>query len=164
MYQTSKNKKRYFVATSRQLARMDSITKSPIYSHFSETIAGVSTLRAYACQDRFVEKMQRNMDENNIYVFVTNFADRWLGIRLELIGNVITALSALFAVFSRYHLSPGLVGLSISLSLSIAQALNFFVRMGADLEANITALERIKEMTDVPKEAEWEIEASKPKV
>ena len=107
------------MATSRQLARLDSLTKSPILSHFSETIAGVSTLRAYACQGRFVRKMQKNVDLNNIYVFITNFADRWLGLRLELVGNLITTLSALFAVFSRYTLSPGLVGLSISLSLSV---------------------------------------------
>lgn len=153
---------RYFVATSRQLARMDSVTKSPIFSHFSETIAGVSTLRAYACQDRFINKMQRNIDDNNIYVLITNFADRWLGLRLELIGAVITALSSLFAVFSRNTLSPGLVGLSISLSLSISQALNFFVRMGADLEANITALERMKEMCEVPAEAEWKNDNTRP--
>ena len=99
---------------------MDSVTKSPIFSHFSETIAGVSTLRAYACQDRFINKMEKNIDDNNIYVFITNFADRWLGLRLELIGNLIAALSALFAVFSRNSLSPGLVGLSISLSLSVS--------------------------------------------
>jgi ATP-binding cassette subfamily C (CFTR/MRP) protein 1 len=114
------------VATSRQLARMDSITKSPIYSHFSESLAGVSTLRAYACQYRFIKKMEKNVDDNNIYVFITNFADRWLGLRLEFIGNLVTTLSALFAVFSRNTLSPGLVGLSISLSLSVIYSFIFF--------------------------------------
>ena len=64
--------------------------------------------------------MQANVDENNIYVLITNFADRWLGLRLELVGNLITALAALFAVFSRETLSPGIVGLSISLSLSVS--------------------------------------------
>ena len=60
------------------------------------------------------------MDENNIYVLIANYADRWLGLRLELIGNIITALASLFAVFSRNSLSAGLVGLSISLSLSVS--------------------------------------------
>jgi len=100
------------------------------------------------------------MDDNNIYVLIANYADRWLGLRLELIGNIITTLASLFAVFSRTSLSAGLVGLSISLSLSISQALNFFVRMGADFEANITALERIKEYVDIPQEAPWEIKGT----
>ena len=149
---------RYYVATSRQLARLDSATKSPIFSHFSETLTGVSTIRAYESQQRFIKRMHKNMDDNNIYVLIANYSDRWLGLRLDLIGNIITALAALFAVFSRYTLSPGLVGLSISLSLSISQALNFFVSMGANFEANITALERIKEYVDIPQEADWKIE------
>lgn len=148
------------MATSRQLARLDSVTKSPILSHFSETLAGVSTIRAYESQRRFISRMHRNMDDNNIYVLIANYADRWLGLRLELIGNIITTLASLFAVFSRTSLSAGLVGLSISLSLSISQALNFFVRMGADFEANITALERIKEYVDIPQEAPWEIKGT----
>jgi ABC-type multidrug transport system fused ATPase/permease subunit len=151
---------RYYVATSRQLARLDSATKSPIFSHFSETLTGVSTIRAYESQQRFVKRMHKNMDDNNIYVLIANYADRWLGLRLDLIGNIITALASLFAVFSRNSLSAGLVGLSISLSLSISQALNFFVSMGANFEANITALERIKEYVDIPQEADWKIEGT----
>ena len=63
--------------------------------------------------------MHQNMDCNNIYVLIANYADRWLGLRLEFIANIITALATLFAVFSRESLSSGLVGLSISLSLSV---------------------------------------------
>ncbi len=66
------------------------------------------------------------MDDNNIYVLIANYADRWLGLRLEFIGNIITALASLFAVFSRNSLSPGLVGLSISLSLSVSNQWIFY--------------------------------------
>lgn len=65
---------------------------------------------------------------------------------------MITALASLFAVFSRNSLSPGLVGLSISLSITVSQALNFFVKMGAEFEANVTAVERIKEYFYIPHE------------
>ena len=96
------------MATSRQLARLDSATKSPVFSHFSETLTGVSTIRAYKSKERFVKRMHKNMDNNNIYVLIANYADRWLGLRLEFIGNIITALASLFAVFFRNSLSPGL--------------------------------------------------------
>jgi len=70
--------------------------------------------------------MHKNMDDNNIYVLIANYADRWLGLRLEFIGNIITALASLFAVFSRNSLSPDLVGLSISLSLSVSNQWMFY--------------------------------------
>jgi ATP-binding cassette, subfamily C (CFTR/MRP), member 1 len=98
---------------------MDSASKSPIFSHFSETLTGVSTIRAYGVQEQFIEKMQNNLNENITYVNAINYADRWVTMRLELIGNLITALASFFAVFSRNTLSPGLVGLTISYSLSV---------------------------------------------
>jgi len=145
---------RYYVSSSRQIARLDSATKSPIFSHFSETLTGVSTIKAYSAQSTFIEKMQKNIDENTVYVYIANCAERWLVLRLDLVANLIAVLASVFAVFSRHNLSPGLVGLSISLSITVSQALNFFVKMGAEFEANITAVERIKEYFQIPKEPE----------
>ena len=71
---------------------------------------------------------------------------------LNQIATLIAALASLFAVFSRHALSPGLVGLSISLSITVSQALNFFVKMGAEFEANITGVERIREYFQIPQE------------
>ncbi|RNA37460.1 multidrug resistance-associated 1 isoform X3, partial [Brachionus plicatilis] len=146
---------RYYVSSARQLARLDSSTKSPIFSFFSETLAGVSTIRAFNSKGRFIKKMEKNVDENTVYIYTANCAERWLIIRLDFIANLIAALASLFAVFSRNSLSPGLVGLSISLSITVSQALNFFVKMGAEFEANITAVERVKEYFSIPQEPEW---------
>ena len=147
---------RYYVSSSRQLARLDSATKSPVFSFFSETLQGVSTIRAYSRQPLFVKRMHHHIDENTVYIYTANCAERWLVLRLDLIANLIAALASLFAVFSRHLLSPGLVGLSISLSITVAQALNFFVKMGAEFEANITGVERIREYFQIPHEVkDW---------
>jgi ATP-binding cassette subfamily C (CFTR/MRP) protein 1 len=105
--------------------------------------------------------MQKNIDENTVYVYIANCAERWLVLRLDLVANLIAVLASVFAVFSRHNLSPGLVGLSISLSITVSQALNFFVKMGAEFEANITAVERIKEYFNIPKEPEWHMNDTK---
>lgn len=70
----------------RQLKRMESASKSPIFSHFSETLTGVSTIRAYNAQNRFIKKMENNVDENLLYYFPNNISNRWLALRLELVS------------------------------------------------------------------------------
>ena len=77
--------KRYFVASMRQLKRMDSASKSPIFSHFGETVNGVSTIRAYRAEKRFIRMMEHHVDENLLYYFPNNISNRWLAIRLELV-------------------------------------------------------------------------------
>ena len=71
--------------------------------------------------------------------------------------------AALLAVLGRDALSPGLVGLSVSYALSVTQTLNWLVRMASEVETNIVAVERLKEYSDTAKEAEWNLEDTKPK-
>nr|APD26530.1 ATP-binding cassette transporter subfamily C member 1 X7 protein [Brachionus koreanus] len=146
---------RYFVPSNRQLKRLQAATKSPIFSHFSECQAGVSTIRAYDAQNRFIKIMQENIDEYLVHYYCNTVSNRWLALRLEIIGNVITILAAFFAITSRNSLSAGLAGLSISISLSISSNLNWFVRTVSEFEANITSVERIIEYFEIKHEPEW---------
>ena len=143
---------RYFVASMRQLKRLESASKSPVLSHFGESLTGVSSIRAYGAERRFVRAMQEHID-NNLVFYLPNFiANRWLALRLELIGNLVSVLAALFAVLARDSISAGLAGLSITYSLNVAQSLNWVVRMSADFETNIISIERIKEYCHTPHE------------
>ncbi|TMS36963.1 hypothetical protein L596_004005 [Steinernema carpocapsae] len=146
---------RFYVSTSRQLKRLESTTRSPIYSHFQETIQGVVSIRAYKCMDRFVAESQRKVDDNLVTYYPSIVANRWLAVRLELVGNMIVLCSALFAALYRDStgVTAGLVGLSVSYALNITQTLNWAVRMTSELETNIVAVERIQEYSDSPTEA-----------
>ncbi|CAI5456759.1 unnamed protein product [Caenorhabditis angaria] len=145
---------RFYVSTSRQLKRLESASRSPIYSHFQESIQGVSSIRAYGVTDRFIRESQNRVDENLATYYPSIVANRWLAVRLELVGNLIVLSSALFAVLFRDSpgLSAGLVGLSVSYALNITQTLNWAVRMTSELETNIVAVERIKEYSITPTE------------
>ncbi|XP_032768995.1 multidrug resistance-associated protein 1 isoform X2 [Rattus rattus] len=153
---------RFYVASSRQLKRLESVSRSPVYSHFNETLLGVSVIRAFEEQERFIRQSDLKVDENQKAYYPSIVANRWLAVRLECVGNCIVLFAALFAVISRHSLSAGLVGLSVSYSLQITAYLNWLVRMSSEMETNIVAVERLKEYSETEKEASWQIQETAP--
>ncbi len=145
-----------YIAASRQLKRLESISKSPIFAHFSETVQGASSIRAYGQQGRFVRESEDRVLANVRSFYLSVSSNRWLGVRIEFLGNLIVLFASLFAVIGREDLSPGLAGLSINYALSIIDTLNWMVRQMCELETNAVAIERVVEYSNNPQEAEWE--------
>jgi len=153
---------RVYTATTRQLRRIESINRSPIYNHFFETMNGVSTIRAYSQQQRFIEDNFFKVDENQVAYYPTIISFRWISLRLDFIGNCVILFAALFAVISRDKIESSLAGLSIVYALQITHNLNWIVRKGSELESNIVSVERIREYSEIATEAEWIIQDSRP--
>uniref|UniRef100_A0A8B9TR09 ABC-type glutathione-S-conjugate transporter n=1 Tax=Anas platyrhynchos TaxID=8839 RepID=A0A8B9TR09_ANAPL len=145
----------FYVITSCQLRCMEAASRSPIYSHISETFHGSSVIRAYKDQERFILKSNFLVDENQRICFAGAVADRWLATNLEFLGNSIVLFAALFATVGRKHLSPGTAGFSVSYALQITGVLNWMVRSWTEIENNIVSVERVKEYSRTPKEAPW---------
>ncbi|KAL5011002.1 hypothetical protein ScPMuIL_013307 [Solemya velum] len=153
---------RFYVATSRQLKRLDSTTRSPIYNNFSETLTGSHVIRAFGMQNSFINTSADRVDKNQQYIYATYSSNRWLGFRLEFVGNIVIFGAAMFAVYSKGSISGSIVGLSISYALEITQTLNWFVRMTSEFETKVIAIERIKDYSDHPREAELILEDKRP--
>ncbi|NXN93448.1 MRP1 protein, partial [Rhinopomastus cyanomelas] len=145
----------FYVTTSCQLRRMEAASRSPIYSHISETFHGSSVIRAYKDQERFVLKSNLLVDENQQVCFPGAVADRWLATNLEFLGNGIVLSAALSAAMGRRDLSPGAAGFSISYALQITGVLNWMVRSWTEIENNSVSVERVREYCGTPKEAPW---------
>ena len=144
-----------YVNTSRQLKRLESVSRSPIYSHFGETITGAPTIRAFGKESDFIRLSDEKVDYNQVCYFPSVIANRWLAVRLEGIGNLITFGAAMFCILQKGTINQGDVGFVISYSLSITQVLNWLVRMTADVETNIVGVERIMEYSKLNLEAPW---------
>ena len=160
---------KYYIPTSRELSRLDSISRSPIYALFSETLDGLTTIRAFGAERRLIAKNCQLLDLQQRAYFLNFSSNCWLGVRLELVGTFIITFAALFAVLgrageeessesigagvSRGSAFAALAGLSISLSLRVTQSLNWSVRMASDLEAQMVAVERVSEYANMIQEA-----------
>lgn len=113
-------------------------------------------IKTYFVYLRFINESEDKVDFNQVCYYPSIIANRWLAVRLEMVGNLIILFAALFAILNKDSMSPGMVGLSISYALQITQTLNWLVRMTSDVETNIVAVERIKEYGETKPEAPWE--------
>ncbi|KAK6983295.1 Canalicular multispecific organic anion transporter 2 [Biomphalaria glabrata] len=145
---------RVYIPASRQIRRIDSTTKSPIYVHFSETLSGVSSIRAYAAQERFYENSMRLVDYNMKFYFGSIVASSWLQIRLQFLGNVIVLAAAMFAQADT-GLTAGLAGLAVSYAQQVTGALSQVIQVATQAETNIVSAERILEYSEIETEAAW---------
>ncbi|PRP88412.1 hypothetical protein PROFUN_03326 [Planoprotostelium fungivorum] len=143
----------YYLSSSRELKRLDSISKSPIYAQFSETLYGHATIRAFNRQTAFIEKNYVKVDNNNVAFFSFVTAGRWLGIRLDMIAVFVTTFTAASCILSREYITPGSAGLLLSYSLNIVGLLNMLVRSMTDAEAQMVSVERVYGYTKVETEA-----------
>ena len=155
---------RYYLRTSRELKRLESITRSPIYSHFQESLGGISTIRAYEQSDRFTRENEWRVDLNVRAYFPLVSANRWLAVRLEFIGSLIIFSAASLSIVSLLTtgMSAGLVGLAMSYALQTTQALNWIVRQTVEVETNIVSVERVLEYSHLQPEAPEIIRNNRP--
>ncbi|KAG8992893.1 hypothetical protein FRB94_011203 [Tulasnella sp. JGI-2019a] len=155
----------YYLATSREIKRLDAVSKSPIFAWFQESLGGLSTIRAYRLQSTFIVTNEIRLDANQRCYMPSTNVNRWLAVRLELLGGIIvllTTILSMIALFTSGRVDAGLVGFVLSYALNTTQALNWVVRQAGEVEQNIVSVERIMTYIDLEPEAAYEIPESKP--
>ncbi len=147
----------YFRSVYLGAKRLDSISKSPVYAHFSETLGGLSTVRAYGLDEEFMKSNRTKVDVNVGAYYLTKACDRWLSVRLEILGAVVASAASILAVFSTtgdFPLTSAVAGLSIYYAASTSGILSWCVRQFAALENAMNSVERVNYYsTTVPQES-----------
>ncbi|KAG0326962.1 hypothetical protein BG004_002850, partial [Podila humilis] len=142
-----------FLSVSRTLARIYSVSKSPIFQHFNETLGGVSTLRAMKIENQFI-KQNAAMVDRCMNCFLSNMGSRrWLDVHLRLLSTIVLLSASLFAVLGGKSVDPSMVGLTLSFALTISDEVTNLVRIYCDLQNQLVSVERIVEYTDLNDEA-----------
>jgi len=144
---------RYFLVAKRDLKRLDSVLRGPVIAHFAEVLQGVATIRAYGHQARFAASHLARLVDSQRAFYYSITSNRWLAVRLELLGAIVVLLAALLAVGLVGSVDAALAGLSVSYALQITGVLTVLSRTWVETETHIIAVERILEYNHVPHEA-----------
>ncbi|KAH7033322.1 ATP-binding cassette transporter protein YOR1-like protein [Microdochium trichocladiopsis] len=133
----------YYRSSAREVKRFESVLRSVVFAKFAEGLNGVASIRAYGLKDKFVDDLRVAIDEMNAAYYLTFSNQRWLSMRLDLIGNLLVFTTAILVVNSRFSVDPSIGGLVLSYILAIVQMIQFTVRQLAEVENGMNAVERI---------------------
>lgn len=146
----------FYRCSSRELQRIDSITRAPVLSHFSDTLGGLVTIRAFREQNRFINQLCEKIDANTTAFLILQSGCRWLGVSLDFTGAFMVFISVILNLFVCYQspdrISSASVGLSMNYSLLVPIYLAWVVKFLADIENYMNAVERILEYTHLDSE------------
>ncbi|KAK9147330.1 hypothetical protein Scep_006087 [Stephania cephalantha] len=153
----------YYLASARELMRINGTTKSALANHLAETIAGAMTIRAFKKEDRFVSKNFDLIDKNASPYFHYFSANEWLIERLEILGAIVMSASVLALVLlPPGTISAGYVGMALSYGLSLNMTLIFSIQNQCAVANDIISVERLNQYMHLPSEAPEVIEGSRP--
>ncbi|XP_060250604.1 ATP-binding cassette sub-family C member 4-like isoform X15 [Ovis aries] len=149
--------RRYFLETSQDVKRLECTTRSPVFSHLASSLQGLWTIRAYKAEQKFQELFDAHQDLHSEAWFLLLTMSRWLAVYLDVICAIFVTLVAFGALILAETLTPGQVGLVLSLTLTLMGMFQWCVRQSAEVENMMISVERGIEYTDLEKEAPWEL-------
>nr|XP_036575809.1 ABC multidrug transporter [Colletotrichum truncatum]KAF6782442.1 ABC multidrug transporter [Colletotrichum truncatum] len=144
---------KFYLKTSRQMRHLDLESKSPLYTHFTETLNGVVTIRAFGWQREFVKEQLRLLDISQRPYYLLFCIQRWLAIMLDLFVAVIATVLVAFAVKLTNTTSGGAIGLSMVSLMGLNSSLSRLISSWTNLETSLGAIARLRDFVrDTPQE------------
>lgn len=140
--------------SAREVKRLDSISRSPRYAHFKETLQGLTVIRAFDKREWFMAEFYKRLAFNQRMFYGHYMINRWFSSRIPLVGGLVSLCTAVGIVMSVSvgGLSPGMAGLLTVYSLSFWGVLNWGIRIWSEVEARMTSMERVKFYSRLPQE------------
>ncbi|KAK9676888.1 hypothetical protein RND81_11G107900 [Saponaria officinalis] len=159
----SKYVQAYYLASAREITRINGTTKAPLTNHAAETSLGVTTIRAFNMTDRFFRYFVDLVDTDAKSFFYSKAMSEWLVQRIESL-QIVTLFTAtlLLVIPSNGFVAPGLVGLSLSYALALSGTHVFLTWWYCNLETYIISVERIKQFMHIEPEPPAIVEQNRP--
>ncbi|CAF2760135.1 unnamed protein product [Rotaria sp. Silwood2] len=143
---------RYYLRSSQQLKRMESVTRSPMFGLFASSINGLTTIRAFKVQNDLIRSFMNLVDANTRPYLYMIAASRWLSVRIDCMITLFTLFSALFVVTLRDTANPAMLTLILLYSINISVWFQLGVRHLTEALNLMISVERIDEYARLPQE------------
>ena len=155
---------------AREAKRLDSVSRSPRYAHFKETLQGLAVIRAFGRADWFMDQFYDRLERNQRMFRGHYLLNRWFSSRMPALGGAVAFATGVAIAYSarRGGITPGVAGLIAAYALSLWDYLNWGIRIFSEVEARMTSVERIgryESLTpepDVTRENEFPLPSSWP--
>lgn len=154
--------RRYFLRTSRDVKRIESTTRSPVFSHLSSSLQGLWTIRAFKAEERFQQSFDAHQDLHSEAWFLFLATSRWFAVRLDGMCSVFVTITAFGCLLLKDSMNAGDVGLALSYAVTLTGMFQWGVRQSAEVENMMTSVERVLEYTELESEAPWETQKRPP--
>ncbi|TGO08777.1 hypothetical protein BTUL_0192g00110 [Botrytis tulipae] len=135
---------KFYLRTSRQMRLLDLEAKSPLYSHFIETLSGLTTIRAFGWTEKFREQNLAFLDTSQKPYYLLFCIQRWLGLVLDILVTALAVILMVLIVKLRTDISPGYVGLALLNVMTFNQSLTLIIKEWTLMETAVGAVSRLK--------------------
>ncbi|XP_041835127.1 ATP-binding cassette sub-family C member 4-like [Melanotaenia boesemani] len=154
--------RRYYLHTSRDIKRLEAISRSPIFSHLSSSLQGLWTIRAFRAEERLKKAFDAHQDQHSEAWFLFLMTSRWFALRLDSICSIFITLTTFGCIICRDGLEAGQVGLVLTYAVTLVGNFQWMVRQSAEVENMMTSVERVVEYAELESEAPWETKKRPP--
>lgn len=134
----------FYGASAKELKRHEAVLRSVVFARFNEAVYGTATIRAYGADEEYVDRLNKAIDNMDSAYYLTFANQRWLSVRLDAVGIIMSFVTGILVVTSRFNVSPSISGLVLTYLLSVVQMLQFTVRQAADVQNHMNSTERIQ--------------------
>ncbi|KAJ7480081.1 hypothetical protein B0H11DRAFT_2422933 [Mycena galericulata] len=150
-----------YLNTGRDLRRMESNSRSPIFSDFGELLQGIVTVRAFSAEKRFLDNLHKRIDFTTVMWYSFWMTNRWLLLNFDFLGALAVFFTSMFSIYLLVD-NAGLAGLTITSALNFTTSVYWACRFWTGLELNLNSVERVVEYLDLPQEPPAVIESNRP--
>lgn len=152
----------FYLRISRELKRLNSVSRSPIYSHFTESLVGVTTIRAYGVEEQFMRQVYEKIDAFVAPFYFLWMSNRWLYARIELAGAFVILFTGFFLIINIDSIDAGMAGISLFYARNFLESIYWFIRQYTAVEMNLNSVERIQEYLELEQEPPAIIDNHRP--
>ncbi|EZA62696.1 putative multidrug resistance-associated protein, partial [Ooceraea biroi] len=137
--------RKVYLKTSKNIKRLEGITRSPVFTHLNATLNGLTTIRAYCAQDILKREFDKLQDQHTSTAYMYIVTSTAFGFSLDIFCFIFTSLVTFSFVVLSQSFSGGEVGLAITQVMALTGMIQWGMRQSAEVANQMMAVERVLE-------------------